>query len=185
MTRKVLVDRYFNWICDVVCDGRRHKRASYRKLLHYLFNKEFYPIIDMDDNRAGDGIELRYRFAYQHMHSYAMIDEYFDDKPCSILEMMAALVLRIVENIVDDPDNGAPSGEWFWDMIDNLGLGNLSDSVWDEEYADEVINRFLNREYEPTGEGGLFTVKHCRQDMRDVEIWYQMCWYLDYIFRKR
>ena len=183
MNREVLVDRYFDWVCSVICQGRRSKRPKYRKLLRYLYNKEFTYIIDMDGNRAGDGIELRYRFAYQHMYPYAMIDEYFDDKPCSVLEMMAALVLRVVENIIDDQDDTAPAGQWFWDMIDNLGLHMLIDSAWDEDYADEIIDRFLNRDYEPNGEGGLFTVNHRMEDMRNVEIWYQMCWYLDYILK--
>ena len=185
MTREVLVDKYFDWMCSVVCEGKRSKRITHKKLLRYLHNVEFTCIMEMDDNRAGDGVELRYRFAYQHMYPYAMIDEYFDDKPCSILEMMTALVIRIVENIMDDPDESAPTGYWFWNMIDSLGLANLSDSVWNEDYADEIINRFLNREYEPNGEGGLFTVNHCKKDMRDVEIWYQMCWYLDDILNKR
>lgn len=184
MTRGVLVDRYFDWVCSVVCDGMRSKRMMYRKLLRYLHSKEFVYILEMDGNRAVDGVELRYRFAYQHNYPYSMIDEYFDDKPCSILEMMAALVIRIVDDIMDDPDEDAPTGRWFWDMIDNLGLGNLSDSVFDERYADEVINRFLNRDYEANGNGGLFTVNHRREDMRDVDIWYQMCWYLDYILNK-
>lgn len=181
MTHEVLVDRYFDWICDVVCDGRRMKRTTHSKLLRYLYDKEFVYILEMDDNRAGDGVELRYRFAYQYGYPYSMIDECFDDKPCSILEMMAALVIRIVEKLADDPNDGVPTGRWFWDMVDNLGLGKLSDSSWDENYVDEVIERFLNREHEPNGKGGLFTVNHCQVDMRSVDIWYQMCWYLDYI----
>lgn len=185
MDRRVFVDKYFDWICDVVCDGKQSKRLTHKKLLRHLHDREFIYILEMDDNRAADGVELRYQFAYRHRHPYAMVDEYFDDKPCSILEMMAALVIRFVENIIDDPEEGATTGQWFWDMIDNLGLGNLSDSAWDKRYADEIIDRFLNREYEPNGKGGLFTVNHCKEDMRNVDIWYQMHWYLNSVLNKR
>ena len=185
MTREVLVDKYFNWMCSVVCDGKRSKRTTHKKLLRYLNSREFVSIMEMDDNRVADGIELRYRFAYQHNYPYAMIDEYFDDKPCSILEMMTALVIRLVDNIMDDPNGEEPTGYWFWNMIENLGLDNLSDSVWNEDYANEVVDTFLYREYAPNGEGGLFTLDHCKDDMRNVEIWYQMCWYLDYILNKK
>ena len=50
-----------------------------------------------------------------------------------------------------------------------------------EVYAIDVIRRFLNRDYERDGKGGLFTIEHCRYDMRDIEIWYQANWYLDNI----
>ena len=53
----------------------------------------------------------------------------------------------------------------------------MDDIRFDERYVDEVIDIFLNREYAENGEGGLFTVNGY-EDMRTVEIWYQMCWYL-------
>jgi hypothetical protein len=64
-------------------------------------------------------------------------------------------------------------------MISNLGLSSLNDTRFDSRYLNRVVTRFLNREYERNGEGGLFTVKNCKYDLRTVEIWYQMCWYLD------
>jgi hypothetical protein len=45
--------------------------------------------------------------------------------------------------------------------------------------VDYVLDRFLDRDYEPDGRGGLFRVKHTDEDLRFVEIWYQMNWYLD------
>ena len=55
----------------------------------------------------------------------------------------------------------------------------MNDAKFSESYADDVITRFLNRRYKRNGEGGLFTVEHCKSDLRSAEIWYQMCWYLD------
>ena len=51
----------------------------------------------------------------------------------------------------------------------------------DEKRARAILERFLRREYEPDGRGGLFTIKSGRHDMRKIEIWYQMMWYLDEI----
>lgn len=78
---------------------------------------------------------------------------------------------------MDDPDIGNRTGQWFWDMIVSLGLGSMDDSKFDKAYAIDVIRRFLNRDYERDGKGGLFTIEHCRYDMRDIEIWYQANWY--------
>jgi hypothetical protein len=57
----------------------------------------------------------------------------------------------------------------------------MTDGHYDEIYVTEVIDRFINRKYEPNGKGGLFTIRNVKEDLRDVEIWYQMCWYLNSI----
>ena len=181
MTRNELNGEYFDWMCQLVCDEKYSKRLSYRKLLHCLHDMDFSYTIAMDGNREEDGIDLRYRFGYENSYAGPMIADYLDNRPCSILEMMIALSIRCEEHIMDDPDIGNRTGQWFWNMIVNLGLGSMNDSKFDYRYVNDIIHRFLNREYERNGEGGLFTVKHCRYDLRTVEIWYQMCWYLDEI----
>jgi hypothetical protein len=138
----------------------------------------------MDDNRAFDGMDLRYRFACKTGYSQAMVAHYLDDRQCSVLEMMVALVNRCEEEIMDDPDLGDRKKEWFLSMIKSLGLKQMTDSRFNPGYVDRVITRFLNRDYAPNGEGGLFTVNDSRCDMRRAEIWHQMNWYLDEILRK-
>lgn len=103
------------------------------------------------------------------------------DGPCSILEMMIALAIRCEETIMDDTSRGDRTSQWFWEMIVSLGLGSMSDDRFAPDIVDDILDRFLNREYEPNGKGGLFTIKNCEYDLRDVEIWYQLCWYLDSI----
>jgi hypothetical protein len=95
--------------------------------------------------------------------------------------MMVALAVRCEETIMDDALMGNRTGQWFWGMIHNLGLSRMTDPEFDRRFVDDVIARFLNREYEPNGKGGLFTVKHCDRDLRTVEIWWQLSWYLDSI----
>lgn len=181
----ILRKEYFDWMYELICDDRRSKRRSYKKLLYHLHNIEFIYIVKMDDNRAKDGENLRYRFACDrpgcHSCNRDQIISALDDEPCSVLEMMIALALRCEEQIMEDLDIGNRTGKWFWDMVFNLGLGDMSDSRFDIQYVDEVIGRFLNREYEENGKGGLFTVERCGYNLREVEIWYQMLWYLDEI----
>jgi hypothetical protein len=92
---------------------------------------------------------------------------------------MVALSMRCEEQIMNDPNVGDRTGQWFWNMIVNLGLGGMDDRRFDESYADEVLDRFMNREYAPDGKGGLFTIENRREDMRSMEIWYQMNHYLE------
>ena len=122
---------------------------------------------------ADDGVDLRIR--------YEMItDEHVSrNKPCSILEMMIALAIRCEETIMDNPSYGDRTAQWFWGMIRTLGLYSMTDDRFDTEYVDKVVERFLSREYAPNGEGGLFKIPNCKYDLRRIEIWYQLCWYLE------
>jgi len=168
-------DEYFEWLCELIDIKRYSRHTSYRKLLMHLHNIEFTWFIPRDDNRADDGIKLRRRFAL--VRNDISLSEYIGG-PCSVLEMMVALAIRCEETIMDDALMGNRTGQWFWGMINNLGLGSMIDSKFKMEFVDDVIARFLNREYEPDGRGGLFTVRHCNHDLRTVEIWCQLSWYL-------
>lgn len=171
-------DEYFEWLFDLVCGERFPRNISYRKLLTHLHTITFTYSIPNDVNRAEDGIDLRYRFVLSRNQDALL--RYLDG-PCSVLEMMVALAIRCEETIMDNPDIGDRTTQWFWRMIANLGLNSMTDDIFDEYVVNDIVERFLNREYEPDGHGGLFIIRNCRQDLRTVEIWYQLCWYLDNI----
>lgn len=173
-------DEYFDWLVDLMCSGRFPDSVSYRRLFAFLHDSMFTWSIPRDENRADDGINLRRRFAL-----YEGYDETYDmvidmlSGPCSVLEMMVGLAIRCEENIMDDPSKGNRTQQWFWGMIANLGLGSMTDECFDMTRAERIIDILLNREYEPDGRGGLFTVRHCNVDLRTIEIWYQLNKYLD------
>lgn len=179
MPKQYLRKEYFNWMLDLVVD-RHQKRPSYLHLLHHLDDLYFTvsPMVPMDENRAVDGIDLRYRFGRETGHRDPEVAAMLDYRPCSILEMMVALSLKMEESIMDDPEVGNRTGQWFWGMIVNLGLGGMYGANYDPVTVDQIISRFLDRAYDYDGKGGLFTVRAPRKDMRTVEIWYQMNWYL-------
>ena len=169
---------YFNWLYQLVCNDLYSIRTSHRKLLMRLHSIPFTWLMDMDENRAYDGIALRERFEYESSLQSSTMDLYFHDRPCSVLEMMIALSIKCEENIMDDPYYGDRTGQWFWSMIVSLGLGGMTDQRYNKEETDNVIFNFLARNYDRDGKGGLFTLPNCEVDMRTIEIWRQMCLYL-------
>lgn len=176
-----VLDDYFEWLYRYVCKGRSNDRVSYKKLFDFLHKIEFTFSIPNDVNRARDGADLRYRFATSS--EYRDIDRVLDilDGPCSVLEMMVALAVRCEETIMDDTRYGDRTSQWFWNMMTNLGIGNMTDDKFDLAIVNKKINTFLDREYSPDGRGGLFYIRGCQDDLRNVEIWSQLCWYLDTI----
>lgn len=178
MTREELNNRYFNWVCKLIGVNPYAKKHTYYDLLYLLNQIEFTYSLPMDGNRYEDGIDLRYRFAINENYPDSQISCLLDDQPCSVLEMMVALAIRLEEHIMDNPDVGNRTGLWFWDMIDSLGLYSMYDGRFDESEAMDIIQRFLDRDYDYDGDGGLFTVTNCNLDMRNIEIWYQANYYL-------
>ena len=177
MIRNKLESDYFDWMYNLVCSDTR--TLSYRSLLWALYDTPFNYIIDRDGNRFDDGINFRYRFGYDNNYPEETINKYLDVKPCNVVEMMIALAHRIEEQIMTNSVYGDRTGQWFWNMISCLGLTHMSDTSFDIEYVENVILRFLNRDYSPNGAGGLFIVQNPPRDMRDVEIWCQAMWYLN------
>lgn len=160
-----------------MCEDRFARSISYRQLLTFLHDTEFTYFIPYDENRAADGVSLRYRYCLIHGCEDL---EYCLSGPCSVLEMMVALALRCEENM-DNPEKGNRTGQWFWSMITNLGLGSMSDDNFNEWLVHDVIARFLDRDYEPDGRGGLFRVRGWHRDMRTTEIWHQLLAYMNTI----
>lgn len=179
MNRDDIREEYFAWLYDIVCENRHIDGVSYKKLLRQLHDTEFIYLISRDENRAESGMDLRYRFAITEGYEHA-VDQVLGDleAPCSILEMMVALALTCEENIMDDPDYGNRTGQWFWSMVVSLGLSRFNDNRYDRRLVDSVLTRFLDRDYDKNGKGGLFTIRGCKDDLRGLEIWDQMCRYI-------
>lgn len=178
MTSHELNDIYFDWLMQLVCEDERVDCRNYYKLFGLLHDTIFYSLVPMDENRADDGIELRYRFGYEKGIEARIIASELDYRPCSVLEMLVALVVRCEEHIAVDPEVGCRFGRWFWTIMSNLGLDSMTDLDFDWDTAHDILDRFLNREYGPHGEGGLVYLPDCKEDLRHADIWYQMMHYL-------
>ncbi|MDO4292093.1 MAG: hypothetical protein Q4C65_02570 [Eubacteriales bacterium] len=173
MSRDSLENLYFEWLFGLVCGDMR-----YKKLCMALHRIAFTYTNHFDKNRTGDGIDCRYRFENATDESLIIL---LKEKPCSVFEMMAGLAIRCEEQIMADPEAGDRTKVWFLEMVESLGFTGMDNLHFDRTYVEKIVGKFLNRDYSPSGKGGLFTVRNCKIDMRNVEIWYQMCYYLDSI----
>lgn len=174
MSDNPLREEYYGYLVSLV----KGSSKPYKKLLRYLFDKSFQYQLPMDGCREEDGVELRYIFGDLHQYDETVIMSYLDDRPCSIFELLIALASRMsVEYLTgsNDPNEVAPI---FWEMISNLDLTAMKDGRFDFYVVEDVIDSFLFREYRYDGTGGIFPIKGIDRDMRNVDLWSQMCWYL-------
>lgn len=173
-----LKQRYFEWLCEMVHVDQGDK--SYWLLMKDLYRRAFYAIIPHDDNRAGDGLELREDF----MRELSYLPEYTDiGDSCTMLELLIGLAKRMDYETTDPyHDEGARIVFWFWELIDNLGLIIFDDESYVDcggfRHVDEIIDRVLRRTYNRSGEGGMFPLRKPIKDQRKIEIWQQMAAYL-------
>lgn len=152
--------------------------SCYSYLLSFLFEMEFYWFDDLesDESRAEDGKRLR--------EEYMMENDISPDKvlqgPCRVLEMLVALAQR-AEFVMYDPLEGDRTYKWFWIFMKNLGLDYLTNDKCTSEaenYVRMVVTRWLDRRFDSNGNKSPFPIKKRSEDMRKVDIWYQMQWYL-------
>lgn len=168
-------DRYIDWLKRQAMGQDR----SYDILLDFLYNKPFTYTVRMDENRAEDGIELRYLFGSENGIDYEDIVSSLDfGRDCSMLEMMVGLARRCESQIMIDMEEGEQPERWFGVMLTNLGLIEQTNEHFDREEAEFVTDRFLARQYSYYGDGSLFSVCRPRYDMRKTDLWYQAMWYL-------
>lgn len=178
--KQYYTDLYFNYLNEFVGFGRKTVGgSSYNRLLLYLFNTDYRYVIPRDVNRMYDGLAMRYRFSMEC--GDPNVESYWANKPCSVLEMMVALAVRMEEDLMNSFRHGDRTGEWFWKMLKSLGLDSMTDRSFDREYVDMVLDIFMSQQYEPNGKGGLFIINGLNEDLRNYEIWAQMNWYVDSI----
>lgn len=171
--------RYVNWLAAKVDGNLSYSGYTFGKLFECLFDIPFFWVIDRDINRAEDGNRLRIIYVTSHIIKCDQ-DDLFDQDGCSFLEFMVGLAMRC-DDILYEPGEDH-TAECFWEFMHNIGLDVFDDEsfgrIWDYNTVSNRVNMVLERQYGTDGTGGLFPLKHPREDQRGTEIWYQLQAYL-------
>ena len=173
MNSRKCKEEYLRWLYFQVDGFNPFNGTMYLTLLNRLYNRDFYVVVDMDENRRIDGFNLRELF---ESDDCPMMGEGSLNDEVSVLEVLVALAMSFRE-LNNDKE---PVAFYFWEMIGNLGLLNCTDLDWVEgveEYVDNIIDTFLDRDYEANGDGGLFPLLDPQEDQTEVELWYQLSAY--------
>lgn len=167
---------YLRWLSDIVDPDEK-----YSGLLSYLFDLEYdydtAKLVPNDDNRIEDALNLREEFVNEQLaREPSYLIDTFRGQYASVLEIFISLAERM-----DDVMGFERLPDWFWEMMDNLGVTRFDDEHFDKDSIfkiDKIVGTWLNREYCKNGKGGLFPLKEPHDNQQKVEIWYQMSAYL-------
>lgn len=161
---------YFNWLRAKVLDYEA-PTYLYLDLLRVLFQTEFVWILVGDKNREEDGLELRGRFLNE---CGVANDPQWFASPCSILEVLVAFATR-AEFVTE-----MPVKEWFWQFMINLKLdGYQTISRVEKVLIDRILETWMFRLYDHSGDGGLFPLQEPHEDQKQIELWYQFNRFID------
>lgn len=169
-------DDYKSWLIDKldIYD------EEYSMLLDQLHNTPFIFSIEKDVNRAEDGKEYRndYLSDISDGNRQRVIESgVFEERECSVLEMLAGLATRI-----DREYTGVPGEDGqdliFYDMIENLGLMKYRDNCYNSKKVDDILEKWMDRRFDFDGKGSIFPLRNTNRDQRKIEIWSQMSEYL-------
>lgn len=165
-----LDEQYLTWLYRLVEGDTEY---SYWNLMNALFSTRFEYIIDLDYNRAVDGMGLREQFISEEDPDPNLITYAWVNTDCSVLEMIIALVRRM-EFLTDWAVD-----ECFWELMDNLGVSDYNDANFDEFDIEQALERLINRTYDKSGHGGLFPLEDPQEDQRNLQLIYQMYGYIN------
>lgn len=165
-----LDELYLTWLYSQVGSVKlRNKIRTHWALLRQLYTTEFVWSIPNDDNRIEDARDLRCEFLREADIDVQDVNPFWMEEGCSMLEL-----LTVLSRVLAFEAEGEPR-DWFWHMIDNLGIRyNDRDHARHEEEINEVLQRVIHRRYSPDGHGGLFPLSRPERDQRREELWYQL-----------
>lgn len=168
---------YFDYIISLIDSPDIY---NYNVLLDILYRTDFRWSVPNDDNRATDGISIRYNYQEEFNIPMAEIEELLN-VPCSVIEVICGLAIRMDE-IMRDPEE-PHINRWFWELIDNLNLLDYTDDqfkkgAWSQSDVVKILDIFMDRTYDELGRGGLFPRNSCYKNQREIELFSQMNGYL-------
>jgi hypothetical protein len=157
---------YFIWLTSQIAVP---DRATYIDLLQRMYDTEFSWIVERDDNRVQDALDVRREFVQRRRLDSLM------DQPVSVLEVLIALSRRISWITSKSPEY------WAWRLIKNLGLHKASDPLTGRkaETVEETLEALVWRTYARDGTGGFFPLQYPQEDQTKKEIWDQMNAYVN------
>lgn len=201
MTIQEVMKRYFDWMVNFVIvpspSGgsmiplRLGYRYNHSLLLDFLNKMDFIVPVDfgsVDVDRVRDATSMRVEFLLdlktEGVDCGELSDQMVLPSSVSVLEILVAFARKIESCVMGDSEKGDRTGVWFWTMIYNLKLINISDEAFQSTRGitrwtiQDIVNRWMMREYHVLGDGSLFPLRNQMVNQQKLSMWSQMLSYM-------
>lgn len=162
-------EAYFKWLLNKV------NADDVILVCRYLHMRDFYWTVPFDSNReyAGKNLRVDWECRDEYFKDYSKIDA----GPASCFEVLIGISIAMENQLWDPIDNPEYNASTFFhEMISNLGLDDIRDHY---NIMAAIVDKWLDRAYEPNGKGGIFPLDNPFGDQREIEIWDQMNQYIN------
>jgi hypothetical protein len=190
MRKRRRFPEYYDWLIETYTDFRNledlegKQQSTYIRLARILYETPFIVIVERDNNRVANAVMLRSEYESIKNHHEDVISLCYDTN-CSVLEILIDLSKMMASELRGFSDLLKNSHECLFLMLCNLGIDKFDDEYFENYDEEETLNEismkldiFMQRSYASNGFGGLFPLKHPKNDQREVELWFQLCAYL-------
>lgn len=139
---------------------------GYEDMLKVLWNTPFEVKVGRDVNLLNEANDFRYNHGLRN------------DNPGNCLEILYQLSYKM-DSLLYDGDHGPRYVEWFWLMIKNMGLIIFDNENFNYKEVKRKVDIFSQRKYKPDGKGGPFPLQRPISNMKKVDYWYQLNYYVN------
>lgn len=157
-----MMNDYYAWLTRLVdMDSNCH-------LLKVLDSIEYRWQFALDENRAAAGLNLRQLYSKE-------AGVYLDDVregPCSVFEMLIG-VAQMMSELLSMSEPNIP--KFFKELIKNLALTPMTT---DDKVIFRRVDRWLDREFDSSGIGSIFPLRHYKGDARVLDVFDAMNVYI-------
>lgn len=165
---------YFAWLVSQVSGD------EYLILLKLMHDTEFYTSVGRDYNYETKAKDLRVTWFKENCNP----DEHFALDGCAtVLEVLLVFAMEM-DYMLWNPEYGDRTAQWFWELVGNLGLADMSDDRYFERggtyRVTDTLQEFIGREYDHDGHGNVFFIDNSDFDFRTTELWYQLNAYVSH-----
>lgn len=182
MNEKRLKTEYLCWLMNRI-GLEAEGNDGYLRFCEILQDTEFLPILEMDENRSAECMELRSDFAKDYDDPVCdLLDDIYGANG-TMMEIMIVLSEKMNYEMTDSQFEASPR-KWFLELIGNCGLDNYCtnedfEKEENEELVRDILHTVIFRLTGWDGEGGLFPLMYAQTDQRRLELITQMNNYLE------
>lgn len=135
---ELVVEEYKKYLKNMIVDD---EFCCYNVLLERLDSIPYEPN-QLNTDRYEDAEQLRIDYGIDNNIKDVLI--YFEATSITVLEVLVALSMRLEKKVVPNNKKGDRTSQWFWALVNDIGLGKQDDERCDSNIIDKIVKEWMS-----------------------------------------